>query len=269
MAKANNQLNKNNRDDGADQSGRGDNGLHLGQNLGQGHTRADVHLMQERALATRLTGEDDFLDADRFFYTQFTTLNGSGVTGGAIIGFDDDADTITVAISARGLEPNQPHIQHIHGFPDGQDATTPTPAFDTDGDGFVELAEGLPAYGPILLNLAANHENGSGADNGHSHDGGGLSGFPTAPDGMIRFVETYQLQDDGLLGLDPMLALREIVLHGLTVGGAGAGTPGEVDGTAGYKLVLPVASGELVEAMSAQELRAFAKAVDFDGWSVG
>ncbi len=39
--------------------------------------------------------------------------------------------------------------------------------------------------------------------------------------------------------------LREYVIHGLTVDGSkGAGTPGEVDGTAGYKLVLPVASAE-------------------------
>ena len=36
------------------------------------------------------------------------------------------------------------------------------------------------------------------------------------------------------------------MIHGLTVGAeAGGGTEGEVDGTAGYKLVLPVASGEI------------------------
>lgn len=246
-----------------------DNGLRLGQDLGQGHTRADVHLMQERALAYRLTNEDDFLQAEQFYYTQFTALNGSGVSGGAIIGYDQDTNSITVAISARGLEPNQVHVQHIHGFPSGQDAKTPTAAFDTDGDSYVELAEGIPAYGPVLLNLAANHANGAGGDNGHAHDGA-ATGFPTAPDGMIRFVETYQLPQ-GDLGADPMLALREIVLHGLSVpAGAGAGTPGEVDGTGGYKLVLPVASGELVEVGSAQELRAFARTTDFDqGWVVG
>jgi hypothetical protein len=41
------------------------------------------------------------------------------------------------------------------------------------------------------------------------------------------------------------LQLREIIIHGLTVPAAGAGTPAEVDGTAGYKTVLPVAGGEI------------------------
>lgn len=255
-----------------DANGRGpghDNGLHLGQSLGQGHTRGDVHLMQERALAYRLTNEDDFLQAEQFYFTQFTALNGSGVSGGAIIGYDEDTNSITVAISARGLEPNQVHIQHIHGFTSGQDARTPTAAFDADGDGYVELAEGIPAYGPVLLNLAADHANDDGGDNGHAHDGA-ATGFPTAPNGEIRFVETYQLPQ-GDLGADPMLALREIVLHGMSVpGGVGAGTPGEVDGTAGFKLVLPVASGELSEVSSAQDLRAFAQATNFgDGWITG
>ncbi|HEY8616383.1 hypothetical protein [Phenylobacterium sp.] len=231
--------------------------------------RHEARLDDQRELAFRLTGEDDFLAADSFYFTRFTALNGSGVQGGAIVAFDDETDTITVAISARGLEPDQPHVQHIHGFLDGQDAMTPTRALDSDRDGFIELAEGVPAYGPVLLNLTTVHDNGSGMENGHSHESG-LEGFPTAPGGEIMFVESYQLPRD-MLGADPMLALREIVLHGMTVGaGAGAGTPGEVDGTAGYKLVLPVASGELTEAGSAHQLRAFANASGFEsGWALG
>ena len=237
--------------------------LALGAGLGQGHTRADVDAIQQGQLLFRLTGERGFLAADVFYVTSLTTLNGSGVTGEAIIGYDVDSGIITVAISASGLEPNQVHIQHIHGFPDGQDAMTPTLAQDDDGDGFVELAEGLDTYGPILLNLTTDHSNGGGEDNGHSHEGG-LTGFPTAPDGSIWFVESYQLPA-GSLPADPELGLREIVIHGLTVGaGVGAGTAGEVDGTAGYKLVLPVASGELTEVGSAKALRGFIGQTDFD-----
>jgi len=233
-----------------------------GGEMRQDHDMASLN--QQRELAFRLTGEDDFLAADQFYFTRFTALNGSGVQGGAIIGFDDDTDTITVAIGARGLEPNQPHIQHIHGFPSGQDARTPTRAFDTDKDGYIELAEGVPAYGPVLLNLATIHTNDSGSDNGHAH-GGALEGFPTAPGGKIAFVETYQLPRE-MLGADPMLALREIVLHGMTVpAGEGAGTPGEVDGTGGYKVVLPIASGELVEVASAGQLRGFIQSSALEG----
>lgn len=51
--------------------------------------------------------------------------------------------------------------------------------------------------------------------------------------------------------------LREIVLHGMTVGAVGAGTSGEVDGTADYKGVLPVASG-VIQAADVPEPGSFA-----------
>ena len=57
------------------------------------------------------------------------------------------------------------------------ESNTPGPASDQDGDGFVELAEGLPQYGPILLNLT-------------TPQGAGLEGFPTAPEGTIRYEQT-------------------------------------------------------------------------------
>jgi Ca2+-binding RTX toxin-like protein len=149
---------------------------------------------------------------------------------------------MTVRVEADGLEPNQTHITHIHGRvgPDGEalNSRVPSPSFDTDGDGFVELGEGLPAYGPILFNLS-------------SPQGAGPEGFPTAPDGRIRVEQTYDLsRSEGFgMGFDMAdlmpLDLREFVVHGLSAdGSAGAGTPGEIDGTPGYKLVLPVASGE-------------------------
>ena len=77
------------------------------------------------------------------YATQFTALNNSGVSGYTLLLADESNKTLTVHIRAEGLEPNQVHAQHIHGFMDDTDAKTPTIREDADGDGFVELAEGL------------------------------------------------------------------------------------------------------------------------------
>ena len=142
------------------------------------------------------------------------------------------ADMLTVRVVASGLEAGMVHPQHIHGKSSmgvAVESTVPPPSADTDGDGFVELAEGVPFYGPVLLSLT-------------SPPGGVLSDFPTAPGGTINFTQQYDISGLGtLLPLDR----RVYVLHGLTVGTQGAGTPGEVNGEAGYKAVLPIAAGEI------------------------
>lgn len=173
------------------------------------------------------------------FTSDLKPLNGSGVTGTANLTLNKNE--LTVRIDATGLEPDQTHPQHIHGLvgTNGhpQVSLAPTETNDADGDGFIELAEGLPAYGPVLLPLT-------------SPPGGATADFSTAPGGVINFQQVYQLPDLGIyadeFSVAELLPLtwREIVLHGMTVDGtAGAGTPGEVNGTAGYKATLPVAAG--------------------------
>ncbi len=185
-----------------------------------------------------------------------TPLNGSGVSGLAALVLD--GDMLTVTITAEGLEPNQTHAQHIHGLfdmgsGDPSDSTTPTIADDADGDGFIEVLEGVPAYGDVLLPLTSPPP---------SNNDAGTAVFPVAPStGTLVFSATYNLADEGQFfspvtgtdydGQDLLpLQFREIVLHGMTVdGSAGAGTDGEIDGAAGYKASLPVASGEIVLAV--------------------
>ena len=197
-------------------------------------------------------------DGLHVYVTEFTALNNSGVDGYALLVADEKAQTVTVHIRAEGLEPGQVHAQHIHGFADDMDARTPTIREDADGDGFVELAEGLVKYGPIQLNLTLNPEDSQHDHGTEGHDHTGQAMFPTADEnGVLRYTETFRF-DRGdpnaqavFEAITPLEA-KEIVLHGLTLReGQGRDAPDvmgdEADGTAGYKGVLPVASGELRE----------------------
>ncbi|MBD0270691.1 MAG: hypothetical protein ICV73_02065 [Acetobacteraceae bacterium] len=207
------------------------------QNRGGGGERPDaVSFNREQ----KGSGAADVLRAGEIFRADLQALNNSGVSGYAELA--RQGDRLTVRVQAEGLEADQTHIQHIHGRV-GEDggaleSNVPGEAFDADGDGFVELAEGIPSYGPVLFNLT-------------SPQGADLAGFPTAPGGNVDFAETYDLSQSGGFGMGfdasnfAPFDLREYVIHGLSVDGSkGAGTPGEVDGTGGYKLVLPAASAE-------------------------
>lgn len=173
------------------------------------------------------------------YTVDFQALNGSGASGSAVLTLNDMATQLSVAIDMMGLEAMSPHLGHIHGrFNGGQPANSfvPTLAQDTDNDGFVELAEGLTTYGPIIVSLGDLDPDG---------------------DGIVNYFQTFDLTDSSiysggfgrtdLLGADfASLDLRELVVHGMTVQpGVGQGTLGEVNGTNGYLAVLPVAAGAI------------------------
>ena len=190
--------------------------------------------------------------AGQTYKVNLRPLNQSGVTGSGSLTLSPDKSQLTVRIDATGLEPNQLHVAHIHGQVVGDnqpaDSSIPSHRHDSDRDKFVELAEGLVTYGPILITLAT--DNG-----GNLHPDG---------DGTASYQQTFNLNDpatyDGgfnkmsVIGAGSELHLREIIVHGLTVPAVGV-TPGEVDGTAGYKTVLPVAGGAIGTAGDAFKFR--------------
>lgn len=162
--------------------------------------------------------------ATTIYRANLMQLNNSGAQGTATLRLDAAQKTLTVMVRASGLEPGGPHVSHIHGLSsNGQpvNSTCPTRAQDSDRDGFVELEEGQATYGPILVDFG---------------------NIDPDQDGRVNFTKTFTLT--GSEGAVP-LTDRHIVIHGKTVGAVGAGTPGEVDGTEGYKVVLPVLCGEI------------------------
>lgn len=188
-----------------------------------------------------LNGDDLlFANATRQWSADLVDLNGSGADG--IVSITQNGAELTVNVNATGLEPNRTHPMHIHGetSPEGQAVASDLGAaalFDSDADGFVELGEASDGLGPVLLPIT----NQAGS-------------FPLADaTGAINFTATYDLsQIDLPRGVDvadlfPM-ELRSVVVHGVDVdAGAGALTGGEVDGTGGYKQMLPAAAGAIRE----------------------
>lgn len=174
-----------------------------------------------------------------YYTVDIQPLNGSNVTGNAVLIVNSEDNTLEVSVNAFNIEPDQDHLMHIHGrFDDGTpiDSFTPTLADDADGDGYIEVLEGLPQYGDILLPLQTQNDSL----------------------GVFSYTETFDLTDDSLF-FSPVsgneyrasdlfpLNFRELVIHGKTVAtGEGLGTDGSVDGTGGYKATLPVAAGEIV-----------------------
>ncbi len=159
----------------------------------------------------------------KMYTVDFTALNGSGVSGTAELTLM--GDQLTVKVNATGLEANMVHPQHIHGFSgDKRNSTCPTPAADTNGDGLVDLVEGLPSYGGVLLELYVPVDEFPVAD-----ANGVLTYERTFTLGETEFTEEGELITESALS---PLQNRTIVLHGMTVGGE-------------YVATLPVACGQI------------------------
>ena len=77
-------------------------------------------------------------------------LNHSGVHGVATL--VEQAGQLRANLNGHGLEPGQMHMQHIHGFGNGTQAHCPDMSL-AGADGVLSFADGLPAYGPVLITL--------------------------------------------------------------------------------------------------------------------
>lgn len=114
-------------------------------------------------------------------------------------------------VIANGLAPGIMHLQHFHGFPEGKDATCPTPQAGTNGNGFVDLVETEPMAGTTLVPFHANPASLEIASDT----------YPIANElGTIRYRQTVPVDELERALADqpgmPELALekRVVLLHG-------------------------------------------------------
>jgi CHRD domain len=115
---------------------------------------------------------------------------------------------LTVHLTVNGLDGGV-HLAHIHGI---RQATNecPTLAADADGNGLVDIAEGLPSYGPVQVTLSKD-----------TNDRG------TMLDWTRQF--THLDSGDGIASLGP-LDQYAIVVHGVDLDGDGVATNPDADG---------------------------------------
>lgn len=155
------------------------------------------------------------------------TFNIPAASGTATITLS--GDDVTVTISAQGMDPFTLHPQHIHAGP-----ACPAPSTDPNLDTYLDVLEGLPSYGKILVNLDSDlTSNAAGT-------------FPTSDaNGTYEYSASgsrTHIQDEIKTALK--LGTRHVVLHGI----AERELPSTVQsiGTLPAYLTLPVACGELV-----------------------
>ena len=113
-------------------------------------------------------------------------LNNSGVNGHAHVKVE--GKKLDVHYKAKGLAPNLPHAAHIHY---GEQATheCPTVRDDKNRDFRLNVAEGVPRYGPIAVSLTTRGDTSPAS-------GLAVDRFSTAPKGTIKYDRTIKTSKD-------------------------------------------------------------------------
>lgn len=162
--------------------------------------------------------------APEVYKAKITELNDSGARSKATILVR--GNQLTVKIDGTGFAPNLVHAQHIHGAVQAANEC-PNVDADTNGDGFIDVLEGVPSYGPIATSLTVFGDTSPAAALN-------LALHPTAnAAGEIHYRRTFTVA--------PAMAANitdfHIVQHGIDINGSGA-----YDGAKESEL-FPVGSG--------------------------
>lgn len=130
-----------------------------------------------------------------------------------------EGDEVKVSMTVNGSPVNITHLQHIHAG-----SSCPVAADDLNGDAYIDVIEGVPKYGPILIPLdadlasqnggSANYPSASATGNYTYDEATSLTSMLAdlrAPDPDLTDA-TVKLEAGELLNL----AGRHIVVHGVS-----------------------------------------------------
>ena len=138
------------------------------------------------------------------------SLNDSGASGHVHAEFE--GRKAKVRINARGLAKDLPHAQHLHF---GAEARNECPNVfdDANNDLRLNVAEGVPDYGPILKSLTTSGDMSP-------KSGLAVDRFPTAPKGIEKYERVVNFAPGAVLR-----AIKNgkgvIVIHGVDHNGNG------------------------------------------------
>lgn len=121
--------------------------------------------------------------------SSLVSLNGEMATGTAT--FSLTVDEFIARVELEGADPGMEHAQHVHAS-----AACPTAAADANSDGFIDVREGSPSYGGILVPL----------DGDVSTQAAGSATFPSADsNGDYIYADTVSFTAfmTDLLATDP------------------------------------------------------------------
>ena len=121
--------------------------------------------------------------------SSLVSLNGETATG--TVTFSLTVDEFIARVELEGADPDMTHSQHVHAS-----AACPTAAADTNSDSFIDVLEGMPSYGGILVPL----------DGDVSAQAAGSATFPSADaNGDYIYADTVSFTAfmTDLLATDP------------------------------------------------------------------
>ncbi len=122
-------------------------------------------------------------------------LNDSGVSG--TVSLTLKGDELKLDMDVEGLEPGQPHAIQIHGFREGDRASScPSAEADMDGNGTIGMEEFVTSAGPPLVEIRVSED--------------------VNEQGELKTDETFRVDPSLLESLD----MRLIAIHGATIDGS-------------------------------------------------